>query len=120
MKDFYDAIAEVANGNVYALLAPSSAKAPYVVYTPVSITHRIGLNQFHGVERVRVQVDTFARTYEEANNLQTAVLAAVVSNKQTVIDVTSSLTEYEPQQRLFRVSTDYSYDRYDTVDQQTE
>jgi hypothetical protein len=110
--DFYNVISPVANGNVYALIAPSNAKAPYVVYTPISISHRIGLNKFHGVERVRVQVDAFAKTYAEALALQAQIMSSIVSEKETVVEVSTSLTEYEPQQMLFRVSTDYSYDRY--------
>jgi hypothetical protein len=66
MQDFYDAIKNLAAGEVYALVAAQDAQYPAIVYTPIVQEHIFGLDGPHGLQRVRMQVDTYARTYQEA------------------------------------------------------
>lgn len=111
MQDFFDAIKHLADGQVYALVAPNEAQYPLIVYTPVAQEHILGLDGLHGLQRIRVQVDTYAKTYEEASNLQDEVLEAVLADKSTVADVRMGLTDFEDEARLYRVSVDYTYHR---------
>lgn len=114
MQDFFDAIHNLAGGQVYALVAPESTQYPAIVYTPIAQEHVFGIdgpNLSGGLQRVRVQVDTYARTYQEALHLQDQVLAALLADMSTIADVRMGLSEFESQARLYRVSVDYTYHR---------
>ena len=114
MQDFYEAIKSLANGEVYALIAPQDAQYPAIVYTPIVQEHIFGLdgpNVSGGLQRIRVQVDTYARTYQEAYALQQLVLDALLQDKSAIADVRMGLTSFEEQARLYRVSVDYTYHR---------
>ena len=114
MQDFFDAIQNLAGGEVYALVAPESTQYPAIVYTPIAQEHIFGIdgpNLSGSLQRVRVQVDTYARTYQEALHLQDQVLAALLADMSTIADVRMGLSEFEAQARLYRVSVDYTYHR---------
>ena len=111
MQDFYNAIKDLAAGEVYALVAAQDAQYPAIVYTPIVQEHIFGIDGPHGLQRVRVQVDTYARTYQEALLLQDQVLDALLADKSTVADVRMGLSDFEEQARLCRVSVDYTYHR---------
>lgn len=111
MQDFFDAIKYLAGGEVYALVAPHDAKYPAIVYTPVDQAHIVALDGPNTLRRARVQVDAYARTYLEALQLQDQVLQALLTETDTVADVRLSLTEFEEEARLYRVSVDYTYFR---------
>jgi Protein of unknown function (DUF3168) len=111
MQDFYEAIKSLANGEVYALIAPQDAQYPAIVYTPIVQEHIFGLDGPQGLQRIRVQVDTYARTYQEAYALQELVLDALLQDKSAIADVRMGLTSFEEQARLYRVSVDYTYHR---------
>ena len=111
MQDFYNAIKDLAAGEVYALVAAQDAQYPAIVYTPIMQEHIFGIDGPHGLQRVRVQVDTYARTYQEALLLQDQVLDALLADKSTVADVRMGLSDFEEQARLYRVSVDYTYHR---------
>lgn len=114
MQDFFDAIQNLAGGEVYALVAPEGTQYPAIVYTPIAQEHIFaidGPNLSRGLQRVRVQVDTYARTYQEALHLQDQVLAALLADISTIADVRMGVSEFESQARLYRVSVDYTYHR---------
>jgi len=111
MQDFFDAIKDLAGGEVYALVAAENTQYPAIVYTPVVQEHIFGIDGPHNLQRARVQVDTYARTYQEALHLQDQVLTALLADKSTVADVRMGLSEFEDQARLYRVSVDYTYYR---------
>jgi len=114
VQDFFVAIQNLAGGEVYALVAPEGTQYPAIVYTPIAqelIFGIAGPNLSGGLKRVRVQVDTYARTYQEALHLQDQVLVALLADKSTIADVRMGLSEFEAQARLYRVSVDYTYHR---------
>ncbi len=80
-------------------------------YTPIVQEHIFGIDGPSGLQRIRVQVDTYARTYQEAYLIQELVLDALLTNKSSVVDVRMGLTSFEEQARLYRVSVDYTYHR---------
>ena len=85
--------------------------SPAIVYTPIVQEHIFGIDGPSGLQRIRVQVDTYARTYQEAYLIQELVLDALLTNKSSVVDVRMGLTSFEEQARLYRVSVDYTYHR---------
>jgi hypothetical protein len=111
MQDFYDAIKTLAAGEVYALVAAQDAQYPAIVYTPIVQEHIFGLDGPHGLQRIRMQVDTYARTYQEALSLHDEILDTLLVDKSTVVDVRMGLSDFEEQARLYRVSVDYTYFR---------
>ena len=108
MEHFYNAIRLLAGGQVYALVAPEDVQYPALVYTPIAQDLVMGLDGPHGLARLRVQVDAYARTLNEALHLQDLVLAALMASENAVVDVRLDLTDFEPQARLYRVSVDYT------------
>ena len=108
MEHFYDAIRLLAGGQVYALVAPEDTQYPALVYTPIAQELVLGLDGPLGLQRLRVQVDAYARTLQEALYLQDQVLAALVAADSALVDVRLGLTDFEPQARLYRVSVDYT------------
>lgn len=111
MQDFFEIIKDLASAQVYALVAPSEAQYPLIVYTPIAQEHILGINGLHALQRIRVQVDIYAKTYEEALSLQDQVLAAILAAKSTVADVRMVFTDFEDEARIYRVSVDYTYHR---------
>jgi len=114
VQDFFDAIQNLAGGEVYALVATEGTQYPAIVYTPIAQEHIFGIdgpNLSGGLQRLRVQVDTYARTYQEALHLQDQVLAALLADMSTIADVRMGHSEFEAQARLYRVSVDYTYHR---------
>jgi hypothetical protein len=57
MQDFYNAIKDLAAGEVYALVVAQDAHYPAIVYTPIMQEHIFGIDGPHGLQRVRVQID---------------------------------------------------------------
>lgn len=111
MQDFYDAIAHLAGGQVYALLAPPQAPYPTLVYTPIEQTHIVSLDGPSALRRCRIQVDAYARTLVQCHALQEQVLAALLAALSAVADVRLGLADFDEQARIYRVSVDYSYFR---------
>ena len=83
MQDFFDAIKDLAGGEVYALVAAENTQYPAIVYTPIVQEHIFGIDGPHDLHAHALQVDTYARTYQEALHLQDQVLAALLADCRT-------------------------------------
>lgn len=105
----YDAIKHIADGRVFALIAPHLSAMPYIVYAPVSQDHVMGMSGSHGLKRMRVQVDVWARTFQDATSLQAQVMDQVAKTLPSLSRINVNTTEFDPQSQAFRVSTDYTY-----------
>ena len=111
MQDFYDAIKHLAGGEVYAVVAPQTAQYPSLVYTPVDQTHVVAIDGPGALKRSREQVDAYARTLEVCDQLQDQVLAALMADIHTIADVRMSLTDFDQDAQVYRVSVDFTYYR---------
>lgn len=109
MQAFYDAIKHLADGEVYALVAPQEAPYPLIIYTPVDQAHVVALDGPNALKRSRVQVDAYARTLQAAEQLQAQVLQALLAQINSVADVRVGLADFDDQARIYRVSVDYTY-----------
>ena len=63
------------------------------------------------MKRSRVQVDAYARTLEVCDQLQDQVLAALMADIHTIADVRMSLTDFDQDAQVYRVSVDFTYYR---------
>ena len=79
MQTFFTAIESLAAGAVYAVVAPASAAIPFLVYTPVDQAVVMALDGPNALRRARVQVDAYARTLFECEQLQEQVLQALTT-----------------------------------------
>jgi hypothetical protein len=111
MQEIYDAIKHLADGEVYAVVAASNAQYPSIVYTPIEQAHVIALDGPSPLKRSRVQIDTYARSLQVCQQLQDAVLLAVLARVESVADVRMGLTEFDNSSRVYRVSVDITYYR---------
>ncbi len=111
MQDFYDAIKHLAGGEVYAVVAPPGALYPTLIYTPIDQSSVVSLDGPGPLRRARVQVDAYARSLAQCDQLQDQVLAALLSEVDTVVDVRMALTDFDEEARAYRVSVDFTYYR---------
>jgi Protein of unknown function (DUF3168) len=84
---------------------------PYIVYTPVATEQVIGINGLHGVMRLRMQVDVYAKTLQTANQLQDDVLGSVMAAIDTVSDVRMVNSNFDDEASVYRIAVDYTYHR---------
>lgn len=105
----YEAIQQAANGRVYALIAPHLSAMPYVVYTPVAQEHVMGMSGPNDLKRIRVQVDAWARAFEQASTLQSQVMDLLVKALPGLCCIHININEFDPDSQAFRVSADYTY-----------
>ena len=111
MQDFYNAIQHLADGRVYAVIAAQDAAYPVLVYTPIERSHLVSLDGPGPVTRSRVQVDAYATTLQQCEQLQDQVLVAVLNDINAVVDVRMGLSEFDEDARVYRVSVDFTYYR---------
>ncbi len=109
MQEFYQAIKHLAQTRVFALIAPSETIFPCIVYTPVATEQVIGINGLHGVVRIRMQVDAYAKTLQAANELQDDVMGSVMAAIDTVSDVRMVNSGFDEEARVYRITVDYTY-----------
>ena len=80
---------------------------PYIVYTQVSGARDTCLMGDQGVSKKRFQIDVYARTPKERNELQKTVRNALFESDMTVIFLSDG-TAYEPETKLYRHRQDFS------------
>ena len=105
----YNAIAHLTDGRVFALIAPHLSAMPFIVYTPVAQEYVMGMNGPHDLKRTRVQVDVWARAFEQASSIQSHVMDLLVRSLPGLCNVHVNTNEFDPQSQAFRVSADYTY-----------
>lgn len=111
MREFFDAIKHLAGGEVYAVIAPQDAQYPTLVYTSIDQASVVSLDGPNPLRRSRVQVDAYARTLAQCDQLQDQVLSAALANINTVVDVRKGVTDFDEEARVYRVSVDLTYYR---------
>ena len=105
----HNAIAHLADGRVFALVAPHHSAMPFIVYIPVAQEHIMGMNGPHDLKRTRVQVDVWARALEQASSIQSQVMDLLVRSMTGLCNIHVNTNEFDPQSQAFRISADYTY-----------
>lgn len=103
----------ISGTRFYPVLLPEDATLPAATYQRITTTRDYTTTGPVALNRVRMQVDCWARTYSEVKQLQVALLA-VLDDRNTYagtdIDSITLITAtdgYEHEARLFRVSIDF-------------
>lgn len=96
-----------AADRVYPLIAPDAAPPPYLVYQRVAANTENILSGASGLINTRLQVDVYATTYAQAQDIAAAIDALMADWAVQNVSVLSQ-DFYEPDAKLHRVSTDYS------------
>jgi hypothetical protein len=107
-------VAALVADRIYVAIAPQEAIMPAIIFHIISTVPENGLSGFLGLDKVRVQVDAWAKTYKEARNIQIAArLAIAASTVFKAICIESREQQYEPQTKHYAISSDwYIWDRH--------
>lgn len=102
----YSTLQGLASGRVYPLQAPEKVTYPCIVYFRINSTPINTIDGGSTIDLVRIQVDTYAKTYSACKVLAESVRSslegsAVKATLQTDQDI------FEPDLSVFRVSQDY-------------
>lgn len=101
--DIQAALGALVNGRCYPLINTSATiVSPYITYQVISSSpNNISVNE----DKVRVQIDIWAKTYGEAKSLRNAAKTAmnVFKNSARIMDFDG----YEPASKEFRVTLEY-------------
>lgn len=96
-----------AGTRVYPLTAPDGVTKPYITYQRVAVNSENVLFGDSGLVNTRLQVDMFAKTYGEVDVLAQQLDALMDGWSVQNVSILSQ-DGYEPDVKVFRVSTDYS------------
>lgn len=106
----HSSITALVSDRVYPVIAPQGASVPRIVYTPVAMDQVHNLGGRDGSLRfVRVQIDCWAETFDEALSVEAAVrsrMDTAASNFRSVL--TSRFDDFEDDTRLFRRSLEFN------------
>ena len=100
-------LAPLVGGSSFPNLAAQEAVPPYIVYQRiVSITHNNLLGP-SDLQNTRVQIDAYAKTYAQAQQIASDIRLAMQTAGFTNLQI-SEQDFFETEVRLHRVSLDYS------------
>jgi hypothetical protein len=95
-----------AGNNVFALVLPSGTVRPAITYQRISTEPVNSIVGSSGLDRVRMQIDCWAGTFQAAVEIAEAVRTLMAAaGFQGLLDNQSS--EFEEETRLYRVSSDF-------------
>jgi hypothetical protein len=92
---------------IYAHVLPDGASMPAVTYGRVSTVAANHLGGHGGLDLVRVQIDCWAETYDEAKSVASGVRVLVQAAPLNGL-LANEFEDYEPDTERYRVSSDYT------------
>ncbi len=95
-----------AGDRVYPLLRGEGTGLPALVYTRVGNAPVNSLSGSSGLDQVRVQVDCYAATYNDAKSLAASVRPLLEGAPFKAL-LQTDFDFYEPDTKVFRVTQDY-------------
>ena len=105
-QDIYTALSGIAGGRVYPLVIPENSTMPAISYLRIASTPENTLDGGATIDQIRIQVDTYAKTYAEAKTVSASVRSAMESASfKGTLQTDQDL--YEPEVKLYRVIQDY-------------
>ena len=102
----FDALKNLVSNRCYPLLMPQDPTLPAIVFSRVASIAQNKLDSGASIDQVRIQIDCYASTYDEAKTLSASVRSAMeeADFKGTLqIDVDF----YEPDLKIYRVVMDF-------------
>jgi len=107
----HSSITAYVEDRIYPVVRPQSSTLPALVYTPFGVDQVNNLaGRDSSLRFIRVQVDCWSRTFDEALVLAEAVKARMdtaASNFRTVLSPGSGFDDFEDDTRLYRRSMDF-------------
>lgn len=97
-----------AEDRIFPLLADAKTPVPYMTYIVASAIPEVALAGGVEITNSRIQIDVYSRTYGEAHEVAAAIGAALAAWTVRSVPIQSQ-DFYEPDTKLFRVSTDFSF-----------
>lgn len=106
------AISALTDDRIYPVLRPQGAGLPAVTYQIIARDHQVNLDGGDSsLRQLRVQLDCWARSHEDAMNLLDAVIARLdtaASSFRAVLIAGAGDEDYEPETKLYRRTQDFS------------
>jgi len=104
--DIFDALKDLVADRCYPLMMPQNPVLPAIVYSRQASDPQYRLEGGSSLSQVRVEIDCYAKTYDEAKSLSAEVRSAMeaASYKGTMI---FDADFYEPDVKLYRVILDF-------------
>jgi hypothetical protein len=100
-----------AEDRVYPQIAPDDVARPYIIYQCITVNSENVLSGRSGLINTRLQVDVYASTYSQAQQIAQAVDALMVTwSFQNVPILVQDI--FESDVKLHRVMTDFSIWHY--------
>lgn len=96
-----------AQERVYPQIAPDGVQRPYIVYQCVTVNVENVMAGRTGLTNTRLQVDVYATTYAQAQQIAAAVAELMASWPLPNVPILAQ-DIYESDVKLHRVMTDYS------------
>ena len=94
-----------AGSRVYAILLPQNIGMPAISFQRVATDPDASLSGNSGLDRVRLQIDCWARGYNEAKMLSAEVRVVLEALGALLV---MDLDGYEPTEKLYRSTLDFS------------
>jgi len=88
-------VSALVGTRIYPSLASQNAAAPYVVLRRVSTVGKRGTGGPAGLDRARIQIESYADTYGEAKSLAVAIRTALDGTAITNIRLSQFETEHD-------------------------
>lgn len=103
----YQLLATLVNDRVYPMIVPEGSikDTPYIVWQVVSSVPDNTIDGATGHEWIRLQIDVYDKSYDNAVQLSNDVLGVINSNIQTT-DYYGTQQLYDTEAKLFRQSID--------------
>ena len=113
-RAIYYQLRNLCSGRIYPVVASQGAEFPYVVYQTITNTPDYTKDSGSVADKLRIQVDIFAKTYDEANVTASLVRDQLDFKAGTIAGVPVDTIRFEDEQnmyenevRIHRVSQDY-------------
>jgi hypothetical protein len=104
--DIFDALKDLVANRCYPLMMPQNPTLPAIVYSRQASTPQYRLEGGSSLSQIRMEIDCYANTYEDAKSLASEVRSAMelAAFKGTMI---FDADFYEPDVKLYRVVLDF-------------
>jgi hypothetical protein len=96
-----------AGDRIYPQVAPDGVARPFIVYQRINTNTENVLSGSSGLLNTRLQVDVFAATYAQAQQIALAIANLMASWSTPNVSIVSQ-DFFEDEVKLHRVMTDYS------------
>jgi hypothetical protein len=106
-KDIFDELKSLVGNRVYPLVAPQNVTLPFIIYTRISNTPQNVIEGGSTIDQVRIQVDTYASTYDGVKTTSLQVRDAMISSSAFKASMQMEQDFFETEVDYYRVSQDF-------------